>query len=277
MNEDGGVVRPELYYDKFGEGEWERLEQNPKTQLEFRNTTAYLERELPDDGRVLDAGGGAGRYAVWLANRGYEVVLVDLSSGQLEVAREKIDERGYGDRVSIQRGTITDIGFTDQAFDAVLCTGGPLSHLTKESDRQEAVRELARVGKDQSPVIVSVMGRLAFLQILLKEVPEAYHLLPRLAETGDYSREVLEESEPDLPPFASCHFFRVSELEALLEQGGLRVREMVGLEGPASNLGTELNDSDTEQAEFVHEMMAQIREDRGVADMSEHILAVTVA
>lgn len=277
MNDRKGVVRPEAYYDGFTEGEWERLERNPKTRLEFQNTTAYLKRELPEEGRVLDAGGGAGRYSVWLAEQGYEVVLVDLSSGQLELAGEKVAEHGYSDQVSIQKGSVTDLGFADRSFDAVLCTGGPLSHLTDENDRQKVVRELARVAKPRSTVFVSVMGRLAFLQIVIKRVPEAYDLLPRLAETGDYTRDVVGDRETDFPPFASSHFFRVDELEKLLENGGLSIETIVGLEGPASNMGTELKNSNSRQGESLSEMMGRIREDRGVAEMSEHILVVTRA
>lgn len=46
-------------------GSWELLD--PETfyeRLEFEGTVEYLERHLPASGRVLDAGGGAGRYTV---------------------------------------------------------------------------------------------------------------------------------------------------------------------------------------------------------------------
>ncbi|WP_433624380.1 class I SAM-dependent methyltransferase [Halomicrococcus sp. NG-SE-24] len=71
------------YYDEFGESEWERLDRDPVTRMEFENTTDYLDQYLPDSGRVLDAGGAAGRYSLWLAERGHDVTLVDFSAEQV--------------------------------------------------------------------------------------------------------------------------------------------------------------------------------------------------
>src|SRR6056297_3340896 len=101
---------PQSYYDEFGEDEWERLDRDPVTRMEFENTTDYLAEYLPDaesqgdsagdtdsdsdTTQILDVGGAAGRYACWLAERGYDVTLVDLSPEQVELAREKATERG---------------------------------------------------------------------------------------------------------------------------------------------------------------------------------------
>ena len=46
----------------------------------------------PPPARVLDCGGGPGRYAVELARWGYDVTLFDLSAGNLALAREKAAE-----------------------------------------------------------------------------------------------------------------------------------------------------------------------------------------
>jgi SAM-dependent methyltransferase len=42
---------------------------------------------LPRAGRALDLAGGAGRHAVWLARRGLEVTLIDISARALALAR----------------------------------------------------------------------------------------------------------------------------------------------------------------------------------------------
>ncbi|MBI4954808.1 MAG: class I SAM-dependent methyltransferase [Myxococcales bacterium] len=47
---------------------------------------------LPARGRALDLAGGAGRHALWLARRGLEVTLVDVSAVALELARARADE-----------------------------------------------------------------------------------------------------------------------------------------------------------------------------------------
>lgn len=47
---------------------------------------------LPSRGKALDVAGGAGRNAIWLARRGLDVTLVDVS----DVALEKADRRAAG-------------------------------------------------------------------------------------------------------------------------------------------------------------------------------------
>ena len=57
--------------------ESERLRQGA-FQLERARTEELLLRHLPPPhARVLDVGGGSGPYACWLAERGYEVTLLD--------------------------------------------------------------------------------------------------------------------------------------------------------------------------------------------------------
>src|SRR6187402_2149698 len=56
--------------------------------LEFARTTVLLDRYLPAPASdVIDVGGGPGRYALWLAERGYRVHLVDPVPLHIEQAR----------------------------------------------------------------------------------------------------------------------------------------------------------------------------------------------
>ncbi len=55
----------------------------PEAPSPFVESLAPL---LPPRGRALDAGGGAGRHALWLARRGLEVTLADVSDVALERA-----------------------------------------------------------------------------------------------------------------------------------------------------------------------------------------------
>jgi tellurite methyltransferase len=48
-----------------------------------------IETLLPGQGRVLDVAGGTGRHAVWLARRGYDVTLVDVSPVGIDLARRR--------------------------------------------------------------------------------------------------------------------------------------------------------------------------------------------
>ncbi|WP_254767169.1 class I SAM-dependent methyltransferase [Salinilacihabitans rarus] len=271
------ALDPRRYYDEYGREEWERLEATLGGRLEFSGTADYLRRYLPDAGRVLDAGGGAGRYAVHLAERGYDVTLVDLSARQCDIAREKVAERDLEARVSVGRGDLRALPVETDAFDAVCCTGGPLSHVVDPDEREAALAELRRAARPEAPVFVSVMGRLAVLQNLVRN-PEYAAGMAELAATGAYTPEFARE-HADEPGFTACHFFRAAELEAALERAGFAVEALVGLEGVAANVGERLSTDglDPETVREVERAVGRLRTDPAVVDWSNHILAVARA
>ena len=55
---------------------------------------ANLDAYLPKRGSALDAGGGSGRNAVWLAQRGLDVTIWDISSVGLALARARAQAAG---------------------------------------------------------------------------------------------------------------------------------------------------------------------------------------
>jgi SAM-dependent methyltransferase len=277
-----GHDSPVDYYDEYGEREWERLERDLYHRLEFEETVHHLERHLPEGGHVADVGGGAGRYAVWLAERGYEVTLVDPSDRQVELARGNAEDRGPTDAVTARVGDVRDLGLGSDAFDATLCLGGPLSHVLDPDERATAAGELARVTAAGGPVFVSVMGRLAALQTVarhsgrLPPAEDETELLPELARTGDYDRELLDsfDREPTGPPM---HLFRVAELEALLDDAGLTVEAVTGLESVVSQRREDFDELDDDHRGALRETVTELRGDRAVADLSGHFLAVARA
>lgn len=217
-------------YNQNPEREWNRLAKDAYHQLEFFTFMHHLKCHLPKKGFILDAGGGPGRYTIELARMGYEVFLLDLSSGCIEIARERIshEEAGVQDRIKgLLVADITDLRcFGSAEFDAVLCLD-PLSCLPKESDRKKAVAELVRVSKPEAVVALAVRGYLDALRTILRiagnELTDG--TLERLNRTGN----------------ASCggclhHFFRSAELRSLAESQGIRTIVMAGGEGLSSAL-----------------------------------------
>src|SRR5262245_55862732 len=76
-------MRPSVRDNRRMEGDRERWnakwrERAGELELpaSFLSEHAYL---LPTTGKALDLAGGAGRNAIWLARRGFEVTLVDIS------------------------------------------------------------------------------------------------------------------------------------------------------------------------------------------------------
>ncbi len=217
------------YYRRFDE--WRRLARNAYRALEYDTTLRSLGQHLPARGRVLDAGGGPGRYTIELARQGYDVDLVDLSPAQLHVARREIRRAGVERRVrGIHLGSVESLpGFGDRTFDGVVCLGGVLGHVGGRNARLRTLRELARIAKPGAPVAVSVMSR--YSQFL----DDTGRWPRRLGAEPGFYRAALRTGDYDgSHGFAPCHFFLPEELEAEMRASRLRVVERVGLEGLAS-------------------------------------------
>src|SRR5260221_10863082 len=85
-----GAPLIEHYYDEEAHIEWQRLERH---RTEFAVTMRTLTDYLPSAPQaVLDDGGGPGRYALALSSLGHQVTLLDLSQGNLTLARQKAQE-----------------------------------------------------------------------------------------------------------------------------------------------------------------------------------------
>jgi 2-polyprenyl-3-methyl-5-hydroxy-6-metoxy-1,4-benzoquinol methylase len=63
-----------------------------------------LRRFSVPPGRALDAGCGNGKTAVWLAERGFQVVGIDLSPAAISQARTRAERHGVADRTAFYEG-----------------------------------------------------------------------------------------------------------------------------------------------------------------------------
>jgi len=224
------------YYSKRCLVELKRLTSDPYHRLEYDTTMHFLKKYLPKRGSVLDAGGGPGRYTIELARMGYEATLLDLTPKLLEIARRQVRKAKVQSKVSVIQGSIEDLSmFEDDSFDAVICLGGVLGHLTHRGLRKRAADELIRVAKRNAPIFVSVIGRLAILMntvvYLFPTFKKAPDIWWRYVTTGDYFGGY---------GFTACHFYTPEELRAEFE-GRTRMVEMVGLEGIFSTHADEYN------------------------------------
>jgi SAM-dependent methyltransferase len=128
-------------------------------RLEFERTCDLLARLLPPaPSRVLDVGGGTGRYAEWLAGRGHEVVMLDPVPLHVEQAQERTRTSPF----EAALGDARDLFFPDASFDAAIALG-PLYHLVERDDRVQAIREAVRVVKPGAPLAFAAVSRLASL------------------------------------------------------------------------------------------------------------------
>ncbi len=263
------------YYTSFGENEWERLTWLAGA-IEFAVTTRALERHLPPAGRVLDIGGGPGRYSIWLAQRGYRVVLADLAPNLLDLARVRIDEAGV--RCQIEDVVLCDVcdlsRFEDGSFDAVLCLG-PFYHLTDAADRERAAVELLRVLKPAGTIFVAFIPIYSFLRRTLDHEDERHHLaqpefMARLMIEGVFVNDVPGR-------FTAGYGVRPGEVVPFMERHGFQTLGLLADTGFATQHAQELQElaaSDAESYEMVMELIVDTAGDPSLLGSSIHLLYV---
>ncbi len=210
--------------------EWKRLTKRNGI-MEYITTIRYLEKYLPSEGIVADIGSGPGRYALWLAQHGYYVVAVDPAERSIKSLKARFRARGLSARLKgAYTGFAQDLSMLPSSgFDAVLCLGGPISHIMDESRRKNAAGELLRIAKPGATLFVSAMGRLSLFNGTARQFQKDLdsRFIDGWAKTGDYFGGW---------GFMPFHGFRPDELQGLF---GKRIRLLAktALEGFASYSG----------------------------------------
>jgi SAM-dependent methyltransferase len=124
----------------------------PRHQYREGLLLQQVKKHISEGSLVLDAGCGGGSLMLKMASLGYAVNGVEASPGFVDKVGKKIEKSGFGERVSIIQGSVTDIPYPDGRFDA-LVSGEVLEHVS-EDDR--AVREFYRVLRKGGYCIISV-------------------------------------------------------------------------------------------------------------------------
>ncbi len=127
MSYNQTLSRVETYFDKTATQTWERLTSDAPVSR-IRQTVragrdqmrAKLLSQLPQNlhgARVLDAGCGVGQVSQLLAERGAEVVAIDISPALISIAQQRIPENLHN-RIDFVAGDMTNNALG--AFDYVL-------------------------------------------------------------------------------------------------------------------------------------------------------------
>jgi S-adenosylmethionine-dependent methyltransferase len=213
----------ETYYDQNALEEWARLDRH---KVEFELTLRALTEFLPAaPARLIDIGGGPGRYAIRLAQRGYQVTLVDLSGGSLELARQKAVEAEVDLKAYVHANALDLNTFAAASYDAALLLG-PLYHLHKLQERRTALSQSHRLLKPGGLVFASFITRFAGFR------DAAIHGYSFVLDDPTYSEKLLATGIHDNGVgFTDAYFAHPDEVIPLGENAGFTTLRLMGCEG----------------------------------------------
>lgn len=256
------------YYEARGESEWHRLENPYEGVVEQElHRRAFLDL-LPPTGRVLDIGGGPGRWTIWLLQNGYRVVLGDLSPRMLEIARRELAEAGVEAEAVLELDARNLGQFPERSFDAALALG-PFYHLVDAADRERAAREAKRVLKPGGLLLATVMTRYAWLLgVLLESGSSRLEDVRRLLEEGVYRN-------PEPGRFTEAYLYWPAEVKPFFEAQGfetVRLQASQGILYLLQEQVAELHQRDPAAYRALLDIAAGAAGDPSILGLSGHLL-----
>lgn len=128
--------------------------ETPEGRLRLDLAFANLQEFLPHATRglrALDLGAGTGALAVRLAQLGFHVTLLDVSSRMLDIAQHNALEARVGELITLKHGEAGQLAnlFEPESFDVILCHN-VLEFVDHPSD---VLRAAGRVLRDTSSII----------------------------------------------------------------------------------------------------------------------------
>lgn len=216
---DPRIKRVQDFYDAGVEIEWTRMDRHP---VEFAITKRILKEYLPSPpAKILDLGGGPGKYAFELSRQGYEVALMDLSPANIRFAQEKNSTAAFPIHEVRIHDASQPLPHPPDTFDAVLLMG-PLYHLTEDEQRQTAVKNALHVLKPGGILFATFITLMGALRAVIINDPNQLEREWLTMEHGLNGADL---------GFTEAYFARIPEIETLMQSAGCECLEMIGCEG----------------------------------------------
>ena len=265
---DQDIIRG--YYDENAPKEWERLAPNGQARPEFALSLRMLEQYIRPGDRVLDLGGGPGRYSLHLAQMGVEVTLGDLSPGNIAFAQAEAQRRGLRLR-ALTLNALDLSPLAGEQFDHVLCMG-PLYHLLEDSQRKVCVRNCLSVLKQGGMLFACFINGFAGVNFILKDAPEV--ILTDIPAELDYRLAVIEGRGFSGDAFTRACFLWSWEIEALMTGFPLEKLHLMGCEGILSPNENQLMAQPDDIYQALLGFSWQLKERPELLCYSEHLMYV---
>lgn len=194
--------------------------------------------------RLLDLGCGTGEHARFFAEKGFEVVGVDVSDTMLDRARED----GIPPGVHLLKGDLIHVeSVVSGKFGGAVCLGNTLAHITDHATLTQLFTGVRSVLLPGAPLVIQVLnyerlvqtgqrclpltfieddeGEAIFLRVMTHHPDGSVTFTPsllRYRKDGDPALEVITSHNVPL------HGWKRREMESALEAAGFTTRQLFG-------------------------------------------------
>lgn len=253
------------HYDGDVQKEWARLERHP---FEFIITTGMMDRYIKPGDKILDIGGGPGRYSIYYAKKGCDVTLVDLSPENVKFAIEKSKEMNVN--MKAISGDAREVNkLVNGKFDHIFVMG-PMYHLLDEKDRIKALRSAITMLKDSGMMYVSFILMFAEMIYGMKYMPQLL-----LMDTEQiYIDEVLKGKSYSGDSFTKAFFINHKDIIPFMEKFNLKKKHFFGQEGILSPCELNILSQPQEVIDKWVEVAEQLCEREELLSYSEHAMYI---
>ncbi len=128
----------------------------------YRRGSAWIEllSNLENGGKtVLDAGCGSGLHSIYLAQRGFYVIGLDISYGMVKRLTKTASRKKLTAYIDVVTGDMRCLPFRDRLFDYVIAIAS-IHHVPLHKERIRVIEEFHRILKKRGVLIVSVWSLL---------------------------------------------------------------------------------------------------------------------
>jgi len=219
------IYNRQIYFDLYEEADTRLAEQEAQQIVTLLHPS--------DRARILDVCCGYGRHSIPLAQRGFQITGIDLSTTQIQHARE------------IAKNTHTHLDFhvTDarkldfhRSFDVVLNMFVSFGFFTTENENKEVLRGIQRALKPGGKLLLDFWNREKEIREFKPTACETIRDIIVLKEWQfdalggrlDWKNTVIFPDGKRESWEHSVRAYTVAELKALVEEAGLRVEAVYG-------------------------------------------------
>ncbi len=162
-----------------------------------RRAIQHLEEIAPK--RILDVATGTADFAIAaLKLHPHQVVGIDIAGEMLKRAEEKVQQRGFGQVIRLQKGEAEHLGFEAGSFDAAIVAFGARNF----EDLQAGLAEMHRVLRPGGMIVVlefSRPSRFPFRQAYFFYFKNVVPLVGRLVSKHNYAYRYLPDTVLKFP------------------------------------------------------------------------------